>query len=177
MDSFFQKAGRKFEKRITKEVGGSNTPGSGNQWHSPRDTVEKHFLIESKLTGQDHYVFELEDWFKHEQDAMKFGKMPVMVMGFFGGLEYAITHKSIWLQIVDNVDNYQLTIWKRRGIVCTRLKKTLLRNHVKRVPGSNQTNIVQFNIADEEFVIIPKQIFYYIKDILNEPRKTSDQED
>ena len=177
MDNFFQKAGRKFEKRITKEVGGSNTPGSGNQWHSPRDTVEKHFLIESKLTGQDHYVFELEDWFKQEQDAMKFGKMPVMVMGFFGGLEYAITHKSIWLQIVDNLDNYQLTIWVRKGKICTRIQQKLLRKSVGRITGSKVTNIVQFNIANEEFVIIPKQVFYYLKDLLNEFSEETDQED
>ncbi len=160
-----------------KEVGGSNTPGSGNQWHSPRDTVEKHFLIESKLTGQDHYVFGLEDWFKQEQDAMKFGKMPVMILGFYGGLEYAITHKSIWTQILDDQDNYQLTIWVRRGRICTRLQRTLLRKQVNRVPGSKLTNIVQFNIADEEFVIIPKQTFYFLKDTLDEPCQETDPED
>ena len=109
MNNFYQKAGRKFEKRITKEAGGSNTPGSGNQWYAPGDTDVGLFLIESKLTGQDHYVFDLQYWYKHEMYAMKFGKMPVMILGFYGGQEYMITTLSVWDHIVDESENFLLT--------------------------------------------------------------------
>ena len=36
---------------------------------------------------------------------------------------------------------------------------------INRVPGSNLTNIVQFKLAEEEFVIVPKQVFLYLKDL------------
>ena len=167
MSNFFQNAGRKFEKRITKEVGGSNTPGSGNQWYAPRDSEAGKFLIESKLTGQDHYVFELDDWFKLEQDAMKCGKMPVYIIGFFGGQEYALTHSTIWEQIVDVPGNYQLTMWKRSGRLCTRLQRLLLKKAIYRTPGATLLNCVQIEVAGEAFIIVPKQTFYNLKELID----------
>ena len=173
---FYQNAGRKFEKRITKEVGGRNTPGSGNQWYAPRDTEADGFLIESKLTGQDHYVFVLEDWYKLELDAMPTGRMPVYVIGFYGGLEYAVFHRKTWEQIVDDPDNYLLTKIVRSGRICTRLQRVLLRNKINRVPGTKITNLLVIGLAGEEFVIAPKQVFYYLKDLEDVNSQETDPE-
>ena len=174
MSNFFQNAGRKFEKRITKEVGGRNTPGSGNQWYAPRDTEVDNFLIESKLTNQDHYVFVLADWYKLELDAMATGRMPIYVIGFYQGQEYAVLHMRTWTQIVDDPDNYLLTKVLRKGMICTRLQRALLREKIKRVPGSKLTNILVIGLAGEEFVIAPKQVFYQLKDLIDEPSETPD---
>lgn len=164
MSNFYQNAGRKFEKRITNETGGKATPGSGNQWYAPADTEAGKFLIESKLTGQDHYVLKLDLWFKLEHDAMKIGRVPVIILGFYGGQEYSIIHRTTWDQIVDNPDNYLLTKLARKGKLCTRLQRNILRTKINRVPASNLTNLLSVKVADEEFIVAPKQLFFNLKE-------------
>ena len=164
MKNFYQNAGRKFEQKLAWEVDSKVNPGSGNRIDAPGDIPTAKFLIESKLTGQDHYVFSLDDWFEHELSAMKTGKFPVFVLGFYGGKEYAVMHTSIWQMLIDLPEHYELTTLKRKGKICTRLQRNVLSKNIFRISGTKKINIIEFNIDEEVFIIVPKQLFYALKD-------------
>lgn len=160
-----QDKGRKYEKNLAKEMGTKANPGSGNIYSMPGDIKTKEFLIESKFTGSPYYVFDLDYWAEHERDAMLCGKVPVMVLGFHRGKEYAIMAMGDYRPLEHHVHNHDEVERKweyRKGTSCARLAQKKL-FEVKRI-SSNRLKIliVEFSTGDE-FVIMPKQTFYDIK--------------
>lgn len=74
-----KKKSDKQEKTLAQLVGGSTQAGSGNQWHSKGDVIDKEFLHECKYTKHKSYSLSIKTWQEIDQKAFEMGgKIPAM---------------------------------------------------------------------------------------------------
>jgi hypothetical protein len=73
------------ERRVAKQRGGKQNPGSGSGWRKPNDVREDKVLWEMKQTGAKSMTLKLSDWDKVRTNAITSGKMPAMHLQFGEG--------------------------------------------------------------------------------------------
>lgn len=87
-----QQMGRAFEKELAKKVGGRLQPASGALPFAKEDILEENYLIQAKATTKQSYILKLEDLETLRENALKIGKIPLLVLKI-GGREYSITER------------------------------------------------------------------------------------
>jgi len=90
---------RRGEKQTAKDVGGVQTPGSGNQRFAKGDVKSKGLLIERKDTARDSYIIRHRDLHKITVEALHEDKEPVFVIGFEGRGSFAVIPWTTYLQL------------------------------------------------------------------------------
>lgn len=63
----------KQERELAKRVGGKAQPGSGNQWHSKGDVIDKDFLHECKYTKNKSFSISIDLWNEIDMKAFQMG--------------------------------------------------------------------------------------------------------
>lgn len=88
---------RKQESELAASVGGSVTPGSGNQWSAKGDVQSKRFLIECK-TREKHSFMQW--WLKIKAEAIIKGKEPVLQLSV-GSHMLAVIDLELFLELTE----------------------------------------------------------------------------
>lgn len=70
------------ELKVAKDIGGKRQPGSGSFEFAPQDVKSDNYLIQIKYTDSTAFRLKVLEWHKIRQDAIRFGKEPVMVVEF-----------------------------------------------------------------------------------------------
>lgn len=74
-----KKKSDKQEKTLAQLVGGKTQAGSGNQWHSKGDVIDKEFLHECKYTQKKSFSVSIKLWEEIDQKAFEMGgRTPAM---------------------------------------------------------------------------------------------------
>ena len=63
----------KQEQSLAQRVGGKTQAGSGNQWHSKGDVIEKDFLTECKYTKNKSFRISVDLWEEISEKAFAMG--------------------------------------------------------------------------------------------------------
>lgn len=72
----------KQEKRLAKDLGGKQRPGSGSVWGYRRDVVTPTILVEAKTTKTNKYSLNLRDLDHLKFQAYSDGKIPAYIIEF-----------------------------------------------------------------------------------------------
>lgn len=104
-----QRASKKQEERVARDVGGRPTNGSGNtDFASQKGDVRKQFdlRIEAKTTSARSYTLSLDTWQKIQGEAAVAGEMPAMQVEFQGPMgmnrKLAVIDWHWFLQLLEN---------------------------------------------------------------------------
>lgn len=79
-----QKASKRQEQGIARDMGGRRVAGSGSLPSNKGDVKAEHFLIEAKQTRGVRFSLTLALWRKIYAEATKTGKRPAMVIEMAG---------------------------------------------------------------------------------------------
>ena len=93
----------KQEKKVAKEIGGSEQIASGSLWFAPSDVRNEEYLIECKTTANDYYILSKKTWEKIVSEALKDGmRIPLLQVQLENGVEEIVVmsiHDFIALEI------------------------------------------------------------------------------
>lgn len=93
------KSGRSSEQKLTKKLGGRQTPGSGNQVGAKGDAKVGQFLIEMKSTVNDSFTLKREVLAKIAGEAMQQNKYPALTVSFVQGNGQPRSGDSEWVLV------------------------------------------------------------------------------
>lgn len=75
---------KKDEKDTAVRLKGRRQPGSGNTLFAKGDVKTEKFLISNKSTEKKQFSLRLSDWVEIENQALKEGREPLMVISIAG---------------------------------------------------------------------------------------------
>lgn len=81
-----KKKSKKQEKRIAREVGGKQTPGSGSRWNAKGDVKTSSLLIEAKTTTHRSFSVTSTILDKISEEAVLCGRTPVLSVEITSGI-------------------------------------------------------------------------------------------
>ena len=85
-----QKRGRKFEKKLAKQLGGRVQPASGALPFNKEDVKTDRYLIQTKLTTKKQYTIKQQDLDTLLINATKIGKQAAFILSI-GGKSWVMT--------------------------------------------------------------------------------------
>lgn len=96
------KKGRDFEKVVAKVINGRLIPNSGAGAFKKGDVVNSTFLLDTKYTDSESYIFNLDTFDTLEVQATQLDKLPAIAIGFGNHKRFAI----IDLELLNDLSEY-----------------------------------------------------------------------
>ena len=159
-----QEKGRKYEKRVSKELGYKAQPGSGNTWSKKGDSrsTSGKFLLEIKYTDAEVYKFEIDKWYEHELHAVQYGQIPVYIINFRGRHEVALMSSLDYYNLLPkDIPNYEFVPIEASG----KTQYGLKRSDVKLMEYNEElSQTYPLLFAGQRFTIMQRQEFEDLKD-------------